>query len=222
VADQISNDVSSFQIGASGALTPVSSVSVGASPGGLVLTPSGFLFVSVPNFSRIDVLSENSGLLQTVGSFPVTDGVAGIAVDSGAKFLYATNPTTNTVSAYKIQSGGSLTAVPGLTFGTGTAPVAAVVNPTGSFLYVANSGSGNVSQFKIDATTGALTAFPTPSVSAGTNPLFLVTDTSGKFVFVGNTGSRSVTEFAINPGGALIDSKTINVGFVPRSLVATK
>jgi 6-phosphogluconolactonase len=222
VADQISNDISSFQIGATGALTPVSSVSVGASPAGLSLTPSGFLFVPLPNFSRIAVLSENSGSLQTVGSFPVTDGVAGIAVDSGAKFLYATNPTTNTVSAYAIQSGGSLIAVPGLTFGVGTAPVAAVVDPTGSSLYVANSGSGNISQFKIDATTGALTALPTPTVSVGTNPAFLITDPGGKFVFAGNTGSRSLTEFSIQSNGSLINSQTINVGFVPRSLAATK
>jgi 6-phosphogluconolactonase (cycloisomerase 2 family) len=222
VADQISNDVSSFQIGASGALTPVSSVSVGASPAGLVLTTSGFLFVPVPTFSRIAVLSENSGLLQTVGSFPVTDGVAGIAVDSAAKFLYATNPVSNTVSAYKIQSGGSLTAVPGLTFGTGTAPVAAVVDPRGSFLYVADSGSGNIFQFKIDTSTGAVTALTTPTVTVGTNPAFLFRDPGGTFVFVGNTGSRSVTEFSIKSDGSLINSKTINVGFVPRSLAATK
>ena len=87
LVDQISNDVSAFQIGTAGALTPKSSISVGASPDGLALTPSGFLFVPLPNFSRIVVLSETSGSLQMVGSFPVTNGVAGIAVDSGAKFL---------------------------------------------------------------------------------------------------------------------------------------
>jgi 6-phosphogluconolactonase (cycloisomerase 2 family) len=222
VADQISNDVSSFQIGTTGALTPVSSVSVGASPAGLALTSSGFLFVPLPNFSLITVLSESSGSLQTIGSLPVTNGVAGIAVDSGAKFLYATNPATNTVSAYKIQSGGLLTAVPGLTFGTGTAPVAAVVDPTGNFLYVANSGSSNISQFKIDTTTGALTALTTPTVTAGSNPAFLITDPGGKFVFAGNIGSKSLTEFSIQPKGSLINSQTINVGFVPRSLAATK
>ncbi len=226
VANQVSNDVWAFQIGTAGALTPVSpvsSVSVGSSPAGLDLTSSGFLYVPVPNFSAIAVLSVNSsGALQFVGSSPVSNGVAGIAVDSGAKFLYATNPAVNAVSGFNIQSDGSLVAVPGLTFGTGTTPVAALVDPTGSFLYVANSASTSISQFKIDTTTGALTAFPTTTVSVGTNPAFMVTDPGGKFVYVGNTGSKSVTELTINSNGSLTNSNTIDVGFVPRSFAATK
>jgi YVTN family beta-propeller protein len=222
VAEQGSNDVAAFQISAAGALTPVSSISVGASPSGLVLTSSGFLYVPVPNFSRITVLSENAGTLQLVGSFPVTDGVGGIAVDSGAKFLYATNPATSTVSGFAIQADGSLAPVPGLTAGTGTLPVAAAVDSTGGFLYVANSGSGNVSQFKIDSATGALTAFTTATVSVGTNPVFIAMDPNARFVYVGNTGSKSVTELSIKTDGSLTNSSAISIGFVPRSLAATK
>ena len=222
VAEQGSNDVAAFQIGAAGALTQKSSISVGASPAGLVLTSSGLLYVPVPNFSVITVLSANAGTLQLLGSFPVINGVAGIAVDSGAKFLYATNPGTNTVSGFAIQPGGLLTPLPGLTSGTGTLPVAAAVDLTGSFLYVANSGSSNVSQFKIDTTTGALTAFTTATVSVGTNPVFIVPDPDGTFVYVGNTGSKSVTELKLKSDGSLTSSNTISVGFVPRSLAATK
>ena len=222
VANQTSSDVWAFQIGTAGALTPVSNVSVGSSPGGVGLTSSGFLYVPVPNFSAIALLSVNSGSLQFVGSFFVNNGVAGIAVDSGAKFLYATNPATNTVSGFAIQPGGGLSAVPGLTFGTGTTPVAALVDLTGSFLYVANSGSASISQYKIDSTTGALTAFTTASVSVGTNPAFIVTDPGGKFIFVGNTGAKSVTELSIKSDGSLTNGNTINVGFVPSSLAATK
>jgi 6-phosphogluconolactonase (cycloisomerase 2 family) len=222
VANQSSNDVWAFQIGSAGALTQVSSVSVGSSPAGLALTSSGFLYVPVPNFSAIAVLSANSGVLQVVGSFPVNNGVGGVAVGSGAKVLYATNPATNTVSAFTIQAGGSLTALPGLTMGTGTTPVIVATDLTGSFLYVANSGSGSISQFKIDSTTGALTAFTTASVSVGTNPVFVVADLGGKFIFVGNTGSRSVTELSINSDGSLTSSNTISPGFVPRSLAVTK
>jgi 6-phosphogluconolactonase (cycloisomerase 2 family) len=222
VANQGSNDVSMFQIGSAGTLTQVSSVSVGASPAGLTLTSSGFLYVPVPNFSAIAVLSVGSGSLQFVGSVPVSNGIAGIAVDSGAKFLYATNPATGTVSGFAIQSDGSLAAVPGLRFGTGTTPVAAAVDLSGSFLYVANAGSASISQFTIDAATGALTAFSTPTVSVGTNPAFVVTDPGGKFVYVGNTGAKSVTELTITSKGSLSNTNTIDVGFVPRSLAATK
>ena len=226
VANQGSNDIWIFSIGASGALTPVSSASVAASPGGLVLTSSGFLYVPVPNFSTIYVFSVSSGTLTPVGQPTlVSGGLGGIAVDSGAKFLYATNPSMATVSGFSIQSGGqsagSLIAVPGLTFGTGTVPVAAAVDLTGSFLYVANSGAGSISQFKIDSSTGTLTAFLTPTVTVGTNPGFVVVDPGGKFVFVGNTGSKSATELIINSNGSLTNITTIDVGFVPRSLALT-
>ena len=222
VADQGGNDVESFQIGAAGGLTPVSSLALGDSPAGLVLTSSGQMFVPLPNFSDIAIVSESSGVLQLVGFSHVTNGVAGIAVDSAAKFLYATNPATNTVSGFAIQPGGSLTPVPGLTAGTGATPVAAAVDLTGTYLYVANTGGGSVSQFSIDATTGALTALSPTTVTVGTNPAFVVIDPGGKFVFVGNEGSKSVTELTIGSTGLLSNSNTISLNFVPRSLAVTK
>jgi len=223
VANQSSDDVSMFQIGTAGALTLVSSVSVGASPAGLVLSSSGFLYVPLPSFSTIAVLSVSSGSLQFVGSYLVNNGVGGIAVDPGAKVLYATNPATDTVSGFAIHPDGSITAVLGLTVATGTTPAAVAVNPTGSALYVANAGASNVSQFTIDATTGVLTAFTTtPTVTAGTNPSFFVTDPGGKFLFLGNTGSKSITEYSFNPLASLNNINTISVGFVPRSFAVTQ
>lgn len=219
VADQVANSVWAFQIGASGGLTLVSSISVGASPAGLVLTAAGFLYVPVPTFSEIAVLNVNSGALQSVGLFPVKLGVAGITVDSAAKFLYATNPGANTVSGFSILSGGSLTPVVGLTVGTGTTPVALAIDLTGKYLYVANYGSNNISAYTIDATTGVLTANTTaPTVGSGTNPAFIVLDPGGKFVFVGNNGSQSITEFLVNSNGTLSNENTILPMFVPRSL----
>src|SRR5260370_34941401 len=93
---------------------------------GLVLTSSGFLDVPGPNFSTIYVFSVSSGTLTAVGQpILVNGGLGGIVVGSGAKFLYATNPSTATVSGFSIQSGGSLMALPGLTASTKSIPVAA-------------------------------------------------------------------------------------------------
>src|ERR1700690_4423049 len=222
VADPVGDAVESFQIGAAGGVAPVSSISLGASPGALVLVSSGLLFVPLPNFSDIAVLSENAGVLQSVGLYPVATGVGGVAGDPGTKFLYATNPAANTVSGFAIQAGGALTAVPGLTSGTGTTPLAALVDTTGKFLYVINTGNGTVSQFTIDGTTGALTAFLSASVGVGTDPSFVVEDPDGAFVFVGNVGSSSVTELTIGSGGSLTNTNTISLGFVPRSVATAK
>jgi len=219
VADQVANSVWAFQIGAGGGLTLVSSIPVGASPSGLALTAAGFLYVPLPNFSKIAVLNANSGSLQSVGLFPVTNGVAGIVVDPAAKFLYATNPATNTVSGFSIQAGGSLTPVLGLTVATGTTPVAAAVDLSGKYLYVANFGGNDISQYTINASTGVLTANTTSAtVGGGTNPAFFVVDPGGKFIFTGNAGSQSVTEFLVNSNGTLTNENTILPMFVPRSL----
>jgi 6-phosphogluconolactonase (cycloisomerase 2 family) len=223
VANQVSNDVWTFKIGTSGALTPVTSVSVGSVPGGLVLASSGILYVPVTSFSRIYAFSVAAGVLTPVPGqpFAVNNGVGGIAVDSGAKFLYATNPVADTLSGFAIQSGGGLVAMPGLTVGTGTTPVAVVFNLAGTAIYVANNSSDSVSQFTVDATTGVLTPFTTTTVVSGTHPAFFVTDPSGKFIYLGNTGSNSITEFSMNSGGSLNNIATISVGFVPRSFAVT-
>jgi 6-phosphogluconolactonase (cycloisomerase 2 family) len=47
-------------------------------------------------------------------------------------------------------------------------------------------------------------------------------DPNARFVYVGNTGSKSVTELSIKTDGSLTNSSAISIGFVPRSLAATK
>ena len=46
---------------------------------------------------------------------------------------------------------------------TGTSPSSIAIDPAGKFAYVANSGSNDVSMYRIDATTGALTLIGTIS-----------------------------------------------------------
>jgi 6-phosphogluconolactonase (cycloisomerase 2 family) len=231
VADQGLNRILAFSVGANGSLSQVSSTAVGSTPTGLALASNGFLFVPVPSFSAIYVFSVSSGSLTQVCSssgpvclpFQVPDGLASIGVDPGGKFLYATNPSTNTVSGFAIQSGGSLAPVPGVVFATGKAPSAAAVDPSGRFLYVADSGATTLSQYTIDGTTGDLTALTTTSPSVGSNPGFIVFDPDGKFAYVGNLGSHSITQLTINSDGSLgATSNTILVNAVPRALAFTK
>ena len=231
VADQGLNQILVFSVSGNGSLSQVGSAAVGSTPTGVTLASNGFLFVPVPSFSAIYVFSVSSGSLTQVCSasgpvcspFKVTDGVGSIAVDPGGKFLYATNPSTNTVSGFTIQPGGGLTPVPGVVFATGKAPSAAAVDPSGKFLYVANSGATTLSQYTIDSATGDLTALTTTSPTVGSNPGFIVFDPDEKFVYVGNLGSKSITQLTINTDGSLsATSNTILVNAVPRALAFTK
>jgi 6-phosphogluconolactonase (cycloisomerase 2 family) len=81
--------------------------------------------------------------------------------------------------------------------GSGTVGAAAVSNVNvscttqfGKFLYVANSGSNDISSYSIDAATGALTSLGAP-VPAGVKPQFVTIDPAEKFVYVTDAGSLS-------------------------------
>ncbi len=97
-----------------------------------------------------------------------------------------------------------LTAISGSPFPAGTKPAAVAVDPLSKFVYVANSGSNNVSEFTLSSSTGVLTAISGSPVNAGTTPASVAVDPSGKFVFTGNTKSYDVSGFALNStSGAL-------------------
>lgn len=97
------------------------------------------------------------------------------------------------------------------------------VDPTGKYLYVANYGSTDVSQYTIDSTTGSLKTITATTPTAGTNPSFIVFDPGGKYLFVVNVGSKSITELKMNSDGSLSNNgvNTIQVGAVPRALALT-
>ena len=237
VANQLSNNVAALSIGSNGVLTaPTSSqvAQVGSPPSGLAFA-SGLLFVAAPSFSQVFVYSVSSGNLTALSGSPfvVSDGVGSVTVDSSAKYLYVTNPSTDTISGFTINYSAStnsitFTAIPGSPFapisGTATQPMAAVLDSTTTHLYVANNASSNVSMFSV-ASNGALTsltAVAATTAPAGANPTQMLIDPNGNFLMVGNVGGRSVSELSIQSNGSLASGQTISVPTVPQALAVTK
>jgi 6-phosphogluconolactonase (cycloisomerase 2 family) len=222
VGNEVTNDVWVFSIGSSGALTFVSSALLAAPPSGLTLSASAnFLYVSVPDVSAIYVFSVNSGTLTQVGApFVVSGGVGSPGIDPNGNFLYVPNPSTDLVTVLRIQPDGTLGFGAGA-FATGTTPLAAATNQTGAFLYVANSGSANLSQYQVDTTTGQLTALSTANAGTGTQPSAIVLDPQAKFVFVVNQ-SNTVTEYKFNSNGTLASTgNQLQLVVAPRSFAIT-
>lgn len=164
-----------------------------------------------------------TGALSRQGSVTARDGAASIAFLNGAsavsatpKFLYGTNRNSNDVSAFAINATtGALTQVNcgapyvcGATvpanFAAGLGARSVAVNPGGSFAYVANDGSVDISAYGIDAATGALGAIDADPLTAGIQnfaasnaALDVSVDPSGRFV------NSQGGIFAIGAGGAL-------------------
>ena len=128
-----------------------------------------------------------------------------IALYPGAKFMYVSDSTANSVSLFSYTASGTPTLAAvydsGATVGLG--PNGLAVDPTGSFLYVANSGSGTVSAFTINPNSGVLTPVAgSPFMASGTaspaTPTFVQVDPSAQFAYVTNGDAGTISVFSIN------------------------
>jgi 6-phosphogluconolactonase len=63
-----------------------------------------------------------------------------------------------------------LTAISGSPFTTGSEPRSLAIDPSGSYLFIADYNAANVSVFSINSSTGALTAVAGSPFTVGTNP----------------------------------------------------
>src|SRR5271170_367205 len=151
------------------------------------ITTSNFAFVANANFSSgadgpgyvtSFVTNTSSGALSLAPNLsPVSTGSNPIAyspvaiVSTAGLYIYTANDG-GSISGFTWDSTtGQLTAVTGSPFATvGSDPTALVVDHTGKFLYVADSGSMLVEAFSINATTGALTLISTVGYSTADYP----------------------------------------------------
>jgi 6-phosphogluconolactonase len=218
VANESSNNVSAYSIGANGALTPVpgSPFAAGTQPQSVAVDPTAkFAYVAnlgvPPDFIGNNIsaysIGANGALTPVPGSpFAAGSRPALVAVDPTGRFAYVANagifPINGSVSAYSIGANGALTQVPGSPFAAGNSPNSVAVDPTAKFAYVANFNGNNVSAFSIGA-NGALTPVPGSPFAAGNSPFSVTVDPTGKFAYVANASSNNVSAFSIGANGAL-------------------
>ena len=151
---------------------------------------------------------------------------------SGGLFVYVTNVTTNSISAYQVctvqtatctqQNVSDLTLLPvGTPVNAGSNPAAMVVDPKSNFLYVASKISNQVFGFRINATQGTLSALSPANMSTGLAPTALAMHSSGKFLFVSNNGSSNISSFTLDTtSGAMSSPLTVTSSAQPAGLVS--
>jgi len=127
-------------------------------------------------------------------------------------YVYVVNAGDGTISQYNIESDNTLTPMnpatvnnPGMNILNAPAVGAAAVDSSESFLYVANTSDGTVSEFSIGA-DGQLTSLAPATVAAGVEPISIVTTPSAVYVLnsgaPGETGS--VSQYSEASNGALV------------------
>jgi len=132
-----------------------------------------------------------------------------------SSFVYTNDDVdgSNTVSGFSVGSNGSLTPLPGSPFPTGgmgsggrgfVAANRTTVCAAMNFLYVSNTGSGDVSGFTINPSTGSLTPIPgSPFRTGGSGVDAVACTPNGKFLMVSDSGSGDIAVLGIADTGAL-------------------
>jgi 6-phosphogluconolactonase (cycloisomerase 2 family) len=182
---------------------------------------------STPRSVSMYTISGANGALKYFGTIAAEGFPTSVVVDPSGQFVYVAaetdsgTPGPGSVSMYAINATtGDLTSLGTIATGTMIAESSSnsiVVDPTGAFAYVTNSGSNNVSMYSINATTGVLTSGGL--IDAGTTPLSVAVDPAGKFAYVVNFNSNDVSMYTINATtGALTSIGTIAAGMSPTSI----
>jgi len=169
--------------------------------------------------NSISAFSASGALTPVAGSPFATGGTGsgrgyyasnGITATVVGNFLYASDPVTNDIAAFSINtSTGVLTPVPGSPFVYGSegasnpVGISLAVTPNGQFLYAGDANTGDVWGFSI-AENGALTSLDgSPFVTPGSPDGINVTR-DGKYLAVAmGSADLGVAMFTIGSGGAL-------------------
>jgi DNA-binding beta-propeller fold protein YncE len=165
-------------------------------------------------------ITPSAGTLSLTPYSPSSPGIptgsvpSGVAVDPCNRYAYVANAgpgsSQNSVTAYSICStvniiadpqcqtaNFSLTEITGSPYPAGNSPGPIKVDAYGNFLYVVNTGSSNVSGYRISPSNGTLTVFSGAPAAAGVGANSIAIRSDDSWVFVSNLTSGTVSEYAI-------------------------
>jgi len=129
-----------------------------------------------------------------------------LGTSPAAGAVYVASLESDSVSAFSVGSGGSLSAIAGSPFATGRQPLGVAVSPDGRHVYVTNLARESVSAFAV-APDGSLSAVAGSPFATGYGPWAVAVSLDGKHVYVANNNrgsvSGSVSAFSVASDGSL-------------------
>jgi 6-phosphogluconolactonase len=214
---QEENDISLFTIASNdGALTevlPRTSVAPNASLPQLLVMDSagGYLYVMNTGSDNISVFSidSSSGALTQIPGSPTLIGSPplNMALTPSGNYLYVTTSAgqvgnDGSIVGFSVNA-GVLTSLGASFPSDGINPNGLAIDPTGTYLYAANTSSASISIFTIGS-SGALSEVPSsPLADTYTAPVNLILDPTGTYLYVANQGSNNVAAYSISSSTGL-------------------
>src|SRR6202046_5107954 len=151
------------------------------------------------------------GLLAAAACLALGVGISSCSTSDTIDYLFVTSNSANAVSnpdgqvtAYHVDSqSGSISQVSGTPVDShGVNPVAEIATPNGQFLYVANHGSNNISEFTI-STDGGL-SFGHSYTTPGSEPVSIAMNNTGTLLFVLDYYQAGFSDAAPGPGALIV------------------
>jgi 6-phosphogluconolactonase len=188
-------------------------------------TGSHYVYAAIPASSQLAVFREDpfSGVLTQLSQSPYTvgSGAQSLVIHPSGKFLYVANSGQgeNDVSLFDINSDGTVSEVTPRT-SVGTLPFLLAMDSAGSYLYVANALSNNISVFSIDASQGTLSPVTGSPFSINLSPKNMQLAPSGKFLYVSAPSQPTgvVAVFSVNAGALSLVGFTLTADNNPAGL----
>lgn len=120
-----------------------------------------------------------------------------------ASLAFVSNSGSGTVSAFMVNTNGTLSPVSGSPFVAGSGAEFMAYDSVHKLLFVNNQAANTVSAFSVNTATGVLTAIPGSPFTTGARPTAVAVDSAGKFVFIANQAGNSIAVFSIGVNGFL-------------------
>jgi 6-phosphogluconolactonase len=215
--------------------TPSNIFNTGAGPTAVAITQNGsFLYVlnQVSGNIAAFVVDPTTGDLTAIpppGLHPPSPffgtlvGPQSITITPDGTALFVASPSQHSITPFAIDSKGVLTQGTSLVLGIGVTPAFVTVEPTGHFLYAADSTGNAVLGFSIQG--GALTSITGSPFPVSSQPVAITTTPGGALLYVANQGSNNVSAFVIDAHsgalGAVAGSPFPTGGRGPTFLAAT-
>jgi 6-phosphogluconolactonase (cycloisomerase 2 family) len=203
VANGLGNSVSAYGIDqTTGALAelPGSPFATGSNPSAITVDPLGqFLYVTNRAGNNLSIyhVDSSTGALAQISDSPFRSGKAqsSIAITPSGSFAYVSHP--NGLRAYAVdRTNGTLKSLGALAMG-GRKPAALTIDPTGRFVYLANSGADSVTAYTINP-KGKLKQVVRGRLVTGDGPVSLAVEATGHFLYVANSHSNNISVGAID------------------------
>ncbi len=201
--------IKTFSIGASGALSAVSTTANPVVPNASMKISANGQFLAVSNGASVSLYTLNAdGSLAAVTGSPFaetgTGTLAGLDFNSTSGLLFGAEASgaSSLADAWTVGGNGALAAITGSPFSLGAVNSNVVLlSPNDAFLFASNQGSSSVSSYGVNA--GSLASIGSFGSAASLHaPVGMATDRSGSLLYVADD-TFGVAVFRIAGAGSL-------------------